>query len=53
VVDGELLARGLAAAGDLIVVLMGDPIHERRPPNLVRVHRVRTADAWANARRAP
>jgi pyruvate kinase len=53
VVDGELLARGLAAAGDLIVVLMGDPIHERRPPNLVRVHRVRTAEAWASARRAP
>jgi pyruvate kinase len=41
VVDRELSARGLAAAGDLIVVLMGDPIHERRPPNLVRVHRVR------------
>ncbi len=41
VVDRELLDRGLAAPGDLIVVLMGAPIRERRPTNLLRVHRVR------------
>ncbi|HEX2253967.1 MAG TPA: pyruvate kinase [Thermoanaerobaculia bacterium] len=41
VVDRELIARGLAAPGDLIVVLMGAPIPERRQTNLMRVHRVR------------
>ena len=51
VVDRELLARGLAAEGDLIVVLMGAPIPERRQTNLLRVHRVR-AEGPA-AQRAP
>jgi pyruvate kinase len=41
VVDRELLARRQAAAGDVIVVLMGAPIPERRQANLMRVHRVR------------
>jgi pyruvate kinase len=45
VVDRELLARGMAAAGDLIVVLMGAPIPERRQTNLMRVHRVRATAA--------
>ncbi|HUO87194.1 MAG TPA: pyruvate kinase [Thermoanaerobaculia bacterium] len=40
-VDQELIARQMAAPGDLIVVLMGAPIPERRQTNLLRVHRVR------------
>jgi pyruvate kinase len=40
-VDHELNARGLATPSDLIVVLMGAPIRERRQTNLLRVHRVR------------
>lgn len=40
-VDQELIARGLATPADLIVVLMGAPIRERRQTNLLRVHRVR------------
>ncbi|HEX6203138.1 MAG TPA: pyruvate kinase [Thermoanaerobaculia bacterium] len=40
-VDLELIARGMATPGDLIVVLMGAPIPERRQTNLLRVHRVR------------
>jgi pyruvate kinase len=51
VVDRELLAHGLAEPGQLIVVLMGDPIRERRQTNLMRVHRVRTAEDWERARR--
>ena len=39
--DRELLARGLARPGDVIVVTMGDPIRERPHTNLMRVHRVR------------
>jgi pyruvate kinase len=49
VVDRELLAAGLAEPGDRIVVLMGDPIRERRSTNLLRVHRVRTAERWREA----
>ena len=51
VVDRELLASGLAEPGQLVVVLMGDPIRERRQTNLMRVHRVRTAGEWERARR--
>ncbi len=40
-VDRELLERGLAKAGETIVILMGDPIRERPLTNLLRVHRVR------------
>ena len=40
-VDQELLARGMATPSDVIVVLMGAPIRERRQTNLLRVHRVR------------
>jgi pyruvate kinase len=40
-VDQELIARGMATPGDVIVVLMGSPIRERRQTNLMRVHRVR------------
>jgi pyruvate kinase len=50
VVDRELLAQGLAERGQLIVVLMGDPIRERRQTNLMRVHRVRTVEDWERAR---
>ncbi len=41
VVDRMLLADGLAAPGDTIVILMGDPIDRRPLTNLMRVHRVR------------
>lgn len=51
VVDRELLAHGLAEPGQIIVVLMGDPIRERRHTNLMRVHQVRTAEDWERARR--
>ena len=51
VVDRELLASHLAEPGQLVVVLMGDPIRERRQTNLMRVHRVRTAAEWERARR--
>jgi len=44
-VDRELVARGMAEGGELIVVLMGAPIRERRQTNLMRVHRVRAAGA--------
>ena len=43
VVDGLLLANGLAEAGETIVILMGDPIAERPLTNLMRVHRVRAS----------
>ncbi|MCE2559500.1 MAG: pyruvate kinase [Acidobacteria bacterium] len=40
-VDRQLLAGNLALPGDTIVLLMGDPIQDRPPTNLVRIHRVR------------
>jgi pyruvate kinase len=43
--DRELLARGLARPGELIVVTMGDPIRERPHTNLLRLHRVRGGKA--------
>jgi pyruvate kinase len=43
-VDQELIARGMATPADLIVVLMGAPIRERRQTNLLRVHRVRAEE---------
>jgi pyruvate kinase len=45
VVDRELLARRQAQAGEVIVVIMGAPIPERRQANLMRVHRVRGSKA--------
>ncbi len=50
VVDRELLARDLAEPNEIIVILMGAPIAERRQANLMRVHRVR---ASRRARKAP
>jgi len=44
VVDHLLVDNGLANRGDVIVILMGDPIAERPLTNLMRVHRVRTPD---------
>jgi pyruvate kinase len=41
VVERQLLTSGLAAPGETIVILMGDPIRERPLTNLVRVHRLR------------
>lgn len=41
VVDRELRARGLAEPGEVIIVVMGDPIRERPRTNLLRIHRVR------------
>lgn len=46
-VDRELVARGMAEGGDVIVLLMGAPIRERRQTNLMRVHRVRAPGAPA------
>ena len=40
-VDRQLLAGRLALPGDTIVLLMGDPIQDRPPTNLMRIHRVR------------
>jgi pyruvate kinase len=40
-VDRCLLAAKLAQPGDCIAILMGDPIQERPPTNLLRLHRVR------------
>ncbi len=40
-VDRQLLAGNLALPGDVIVLLMGDPIQDRPPTNLMRIHRVR------------
>lgn len=42
-VDRMLTDRGLADPGDVIMILMGDPIAERPLTNLIRVHRVRDA----------
>lgn len=39
-VDHSLLENGLAQPGDVIVILMGDPIAERPLTNLLRVHRI-------------
>lgn len=41
VVDEHLIENDLAEPGDIIVILMGDPITERPLTNLMRVHRVR------------
>ncbi|MGD2114389.1 MAG: pyruvate kinase [Acidobacteriota bacterium] len=41
VVELQLLEAGLADPGETIVILMGDPIHERPLTNLLRVHRLR------------
>jgi pyruvate kinase len=40
-VDRHLLAARLARVGDCVAILMGDPIQERPPTNLLRLHRVR------------
>jgi hypothetical protein len=40
-VDRCLIASKLAQPGDCIAILMGDPIQERPPTNLLRLHRVR------------
>ncbi len=44
-VDRQLLAADLARPGDTIVLLMGDPIQDRPPTNLMRIHRVRAERA--------
>ena len=49
-VDRGLLAHGLAAPGDRIIVLMGHPVRERPLTNLMRVHRVRSLAEWEKAR---
>ena len=49
-VDRKLQLAGLAAAGDRIIVLMGHPIRERPLTNLMRVHRVRSAEEWERLR---
>ncbi len=43
VVEARLLADGLAAPGEAMVVLMGDPIRERPLTNLIRVSRIRAS----------
>ena len=40
-VDRHLLAEKIAKPGDRIAILMGDPIQERPPTNLLRLHHVR------------
>jgi pyruvate kinase len=40
-VDRCLLDEGLAQVGEVIILLMGDPIPERPRTNLMRIHRVR------------
>jgi len=40
VVERQLLARGLARPGEVIVILMGDPIPEKPLTNLMRLHRI-------------
>ncbi len=49
-VDRKLQLAGLAAPGDRIIVLMGHPIRERPLTNLMRVHRVRSAEDWERLR---
>ena len=44
VVDRLLLEAGLAEPGDVLLILMGDPISERPLTNLMRVHRVRARE---------
>jgi len=44
-VDCELLRHQIAAPGDAIAVLMGDPIRERPLTNLLRIHRVRARES--------
>ncbi len=50
-VDRLFIAKGIAKVGDIIVVLHGDPIRERPPTNLMRIHRVR-APAHVRRRKA-
>ncbi len=40
-IDRLLLRARVATPGDVIVLLMGDPIRSRPPTNLMRIHRVR------------
>jgi pyruvate kinase len=40
-VDRRLLDEGLAKVGEVIILLMGDPIPEKPRTNLMRIHRVR------------
>jgi pyruvate kinase len=40
VVEKALLRRRLVEPGDIILILMGDPIRDRPLTNLVRAHRV-------------
>jgi pyruvate kinase len=49
-VDRKLQLAGLAEPGDRIIVLMGHPIRERPLTNLMRVHRVRSAEEWERLR---
>ena len=54
-VDGRLQLAGLAAPGERIIILMGHPIREHPRTNLMRVHRVRSAEQWRSSapREAP
>jgi pyruvate kinase len=40
VVERELLGRGLAAPGEVVIILMGEPMRERPLTNLMRLHRI-------------
>lgn len=40
VVERQLLAQGLVEPGEVIVILMGDPIPEKPLTNLMRLHRI-------------
>lgn len=39
-IDRQLLLRGRASAGDVVIILMGAPIQGRQRTNLMRIHRV-------------
>ena len=52
-VDARLLEAKLVSPQDPIVILMGDPIHDKPLTNLMRVHRVRRAKEPAAAPAAP
>lgn len=49
VVERQLLGAGLVRPGDRILILMGHPIRDRPPTNLMRVHRIGrpAGDGWA------
>ena len=49
-VDRKLQLAGLAEPGDRIIVLMGHPVRESPLTNLMRVHRVRSAEEWQRLR---